>query len=127
MIKIKGAFAGVLAGMILLFGITGTADAATTVKAGQSICETGGRESAEYRRKCMTRGTVADAARLWYGMPRAERRQLCATAREFGGIRSAAREAFFDVAYDSFLRHEYVLLWAGLLATRDCRVMGYRV
>lgn len=128
MIKMRAAFAGVLAGMIALFTFTGSAEAAPApVRSVASVCETGGRESAEYRRKCMTLGTVADAAGLWYGMPRAERRQVCATAHQFGGIRPAVREVFFDVAYDNYLRHTYVLRWAGTFAAHDCRAMGYRV
>lgn len=126
MAKVRAAFAGVLAGLIALFAFAGSAEA-TPVKARTSVCETGGRESAEYRRECMTRGTVRDAITLWYGTPHGERRQLCASARQFGGIRPAVREAYFDVAYDSFTRHAYVLRWAGAFAAYDCRAMGYQV
>jgi hypothetical protein len=139
--KVRMLVAGflvILCGMVPGVAVAQSAPvAARAAQPAKNVCETAGRESAAYRRACMTPGTVLDAARLWYSVPvgvkgresqgLADRRSVCRYAGEFGGIRPAVRERFFDMAYDSFLRHEAVLRSAGEFARHDCRAMGYRV
>jgi len=136
--KIKGAFAGIVAGLIVLFApVTSDAAPAPVKASGTSVCETGGRGDADYRRLCMTPGTIPDAAELWFSVPRGvkgkevrdgySRRSVCKFAREFGGIRAAAADLFYDVTYDNYTRDAYVRGWIGTFAAHDCKAMGYRV
>lgn len=121
----------ILAGLLALFAPMGAADAASAVKSSgktvKSICETGYRGQPAYDRTCLKAGTFRDGAMLWLDTDRRERREICKTAKRYGGIVPAVRETFNDVAYDAFRNHGTVLLYAGLVAKIDCRSMGYRV
>ena len=121
----------ILSGLLALFAPMGAADAAPAVKssgkAAKSICETGYRGQPAYDRKCLKTGTFRDGAMLWLDTDRRERREICKTAKRYGGILPAVRETFNDVAYDSYRNHEIVLTYAGLVAKIDCRSLGYRV
>lgn len=135
-IKVKQAFAGALIGMIALFAPAGSADA-STVKGSASICETGGRQSARYQRECMTLGSASDGTRMWKTMPVGTKgrerdgdfnqRSVCKFGKNHGGIRSEAREIFYDMAYDRFFRHALVLNQVSAEAVKSCRAMGYNI
>lgn len=131
MINVRNAFAGVLAGLVAMFALSGSADAAPAVKpsgkVAKSICETGYRGQPAYDRKCLKTGTFRDGAMMWLETDRRDRREICKTAKRFGGILPAVRETFNDVAYDTYRNHKIVLMYAGLVAQIDCRSMGYRV
>lgn len=132
MINIRGAFAGVLAALLMLLGISGTAQAADKRPAVRSVCETGFRGQPAYDKKCLTHGTPRDGAALWLRdgdgnrVSKAERRSMCRDARNVGGIRPAVRDWFFDVAYDNYRNHAAVLRYAGTAAYLDCRALGVR-
>lgn len=132
MINVRNAFAGVLAGFVAMFALGGSADAAPAVKSpgkavAKSICETGYRGQPAYDRRCLKTGTFRDGAMMWLETDRRDRREICKTAKRFGGILPAVRETFNDVAYDAYRNHKIVLMYAGLVAKIDCRSMGYRV
>ncbi|MCP9209543.1 hypothetical protein [Streptomyces cucumeris] len=134
--NIRKAFAGILAGLALLFApvMATEADAATK---GKSVCDTGSRGQREYDRLCLKTGTFKDGAMLWLSVPAGKkghekrdaynRRSQCKFAKEFGGITAVARDLSFDVAYDNFRNHATVLNWSAAVAKMDCRAMGYRV
>jgi hypothetical protein len=133
--SMRKAFAGVLSGMILLFGITGSADAAP-VKA-KSVCETGHRGQKAYDATCLKTGTFKNGAALWLSIPEGkkgrevpdnfDRRSLCKFAGRFGGTRAVARDASYDVAYDAYRNHTAVLNWSASVAVLDCTSMGYKI
>lgn len=137
MINVKQAFAGIIAGMIVLFGASGGASAAPVTKSTPSVCKTGHRGMPAYDRACLRSGTFRDGAALWLNLPAGSkghesreafnRRSLCKYAHEFGGIRNVAREANNDVAYDRFSNYHTVLNWSASVAVLDCTSMGYRV
>jgi hypothetical protein len=119
------AFAGILAGLVILFTPTAAGAVAPVKSAGKavaSVCLTGSRADAEYRRKCMRYGTRADGVRMWFDMGRRERVTVCASARRMG-LRTAVRESVYDVAYDTFHNHNTVIGGAILAARFDCRYM----
>lgn len=103
----------------------------------KKICATKGRDNALFWRYCMTDGTTEDAAREWYLVPVGtkgketrdgwNRRSVCKFVGEYGGIRPAVHELWFDVAFDSYRKNTYVLDQITRFATHDCRAMGYRV
>lgn len=132
MINIRSVFAGVLAALLMVLGISGTAAAVDRRPAVRSVCETGFRGQPAYDRQCLTHGTYRDGAALWLRdgdgnrVSKAERRSMCRDARNVGGIRSAVRDWFFDVAYDHYRNHTAVLKYAGAVAHADCRALGVR-
>lgn len=128
MTTMRNAFAGILAGLLILLS-PGGADAAPADgrrPAARSVCETGFRGQSAYDRKCLKNGTVRDGVALWLHTDRRERRAVCKMAKRTG-LRTAVRESFYDVAYDSFRNHGSVLKVTRAVAFVDCRLMGYRV
>jgi hypothetical protein len=132
MTKIRNTFAGVLAMLVVLLGMGGTAQAADKRPSVRSVCETGYRGMPAYDAQCLTRGTFKDGAALWLRdgdgnrVSKADRRSMCRDSRAVGGIRPAVRDWFFDVAYDSYRNHRTVLRYAGAVAYLDCRALGVR-
>lgn len=133
-LRIRAAFAGILAGFITLATATTDAGAAPVHRtAVPSVCKTGYRGMPEYDAKCLRTGTFKDARNLWHGrvagweFTATDRRHACKTAGQYGGIRAAVREVFNDAAYDRFRNYGAVLTDAGIVAAYDCRSMGYAV
>jgi len=126
-----------LAGIIaLLMAPSGVADAATDVKrpAVRSICETGQRGNPEYDRKCLKTGTVLDGVNLWFRyidtgklVPVSERRALCKDATSTGHTRAGIIDGLFDVAYDSYRNHKFVLSVAATVGVMDCQALGVKI
>lgn len=136
---IRNAFAGALAGLLLLFTATASADAAPatgTASGKRSVCETGYRGMPEYNAKCLHVGALVDGVALWFRedatrkgrvYSAGERRAVCRTAKGLGGIRNAVSEARLDVAYDRFRNYPEMLTVATITARGDCKRLGVRV
>jgi hypothetical protein len=133
MIKIRGAFAGVLAGMVLLFGITGSAEASPVRKAVKSVCDTGSRGQKAYDAKCLKTGTIMDGVNLWFryidggAVSKADRRAFCKDATSTGRTRAGIIDGLFDVAYDNYRNHKLMLSVAGTVGVWDCKALGVKV
>lgn len=139
---IKKMFVVVLTGALLLLA-PATGGAATPTKAtpvtgalkgktAPSVCRTDYRGMPAYDRQCLTTGTARDAYLMWLS-PAQDRREnldnrryVCRLAQRMG-VMAAARDFYFDGAYDRFRNHGDVLRVLGYLTWADCRMMGYRV
>lgn len=131
-------FAGVVTLVLaMVLGMGGVADATGRTAAGPSICQTGGRESAEYRRLCMRLGSPQDGITMWRSIPlgmRGKERDgdftryaLCKFAAQHGGIRASVKDTLYDMAFDQFIYHNDVLAVAGFMAKVDCLNARYKV
>lgn len=125
----RAAFAGILAGLVALFSLGGSAEAAPArpaVKAVKSVCETGYRGMPEYDRKCLKTGTFKSGAMLWLNNEAADRRATCKFATKVG-IRTAVRELVIDIAYDNYRNHETVIRYATVVGAAECKALGYKI
>ncbi len=114
-----------LAGMLLTFGLPGSAEAAPPV------CATGYRGMPEYDRLCLRTGTVRDGIELWfridgYPVSRADRRAGCAEAASTGDVREGIRDGLYDVAYDHFRNHRAVLRVTVMVGAAECARFGFK-
>lgn len=127
-----------LAGIIaLLLAPSGVADAApaggTRAAAVRSICETGFRGQPEYDRKCLKTGTVLDGVNLWFRdgdnklIKAADRRAFCRDANQAKTTRAGIIDGLFDVAYDNYRNHKFVLSVAATVGVMDCQALGVKI
>jgi hypothetical protein len=131
---IRTSVAGVLAGMVMLFGITGSAEAALVLKgkAAKSVCETGYRGQKSYDAKCLKTGTVMDGVNLWFkiegkSVSKADRKAFCRDATSTGHTRAGIIDGLFDVAYDNYRNHKAMLSIAGTVGVWDCQALGVKI
>lgn len=135
MISMRIAFAGVLAGVIGLFGIAPAADAGTSGKrpAVRSVCETGSRGDKAYDAKCLRNGTTMDGVNLWFrylgggAVSRADRKAFCKDATSTGHTYAGIVDGLFDVAYDNYRNHTAMLKIAGTIGVIDCKSLGIKI
>jgi len=131
----RAAFAGILAGLVALFSLNGSAEAAPSVKrpAVKSVCETGSRGQKAYDAKCLKTGTVMDGVNLWFryidggAVSKADRKAFCKDATSTGHTRAGIIDGLFDVAYDSYRNHKFVLSIAGTVGVWDCQALGVKI
>lgn len=131
----RAAFAGILAGLVALFSLSGSAEAAPSVKrpAVKSVCETGSRGQKAYDAKCLKTGTVMDGVNLWFryidggAVSKADRKAFCKDATSTGHTRAGIIDGLFDVAYDSYRNHKFVLSIAGTVGVWDCQALGVKI
>lgn len=126
-----------LAGIIaLLLAPSGAADAAPQrgkAAAVRSICETGYRGMPEYDRKCLKTGTVLDGVNLWFRdgdnrlIKAADRRAFCRDANQAKTTRAGIIDGLFDVAYDNYRNHKFVLSVAATVGVLDCQQLGIKI
>ncbi|WGV36032.1 hypothetical protein SEA_FRANKENWEENIE_361 [Streptomyces phage Frankenweenie] len=131
----RAAFAGILAGLVALFSLSGSAEAAPSVKrpAVKSICETGSRGQKAYDAKCLKTGTVLDGVNLWFryidggAVSKADRKAFCKDATSTGHTRAGIIDGLFDVAYDNYRNHTRMLSIAGTVGVWDCQALGVKI
>lgn len=132
---LRTSVAGVLAGLVMLFGITGSAEAAPVVKgkAAKSVCETGYRGQKAYDAKCLKTGTVMDGVNLWFryidggAVSKADRKAFCKDATRTGHTRAGIIDGLFDIAYDNYRNHKMILSIAGTVGVWDCKALGVKI
>lgn len=131
----RAAFAGILAGLVALFSLGGSAEAAPSVKrpAVKSVCETGSRGQKAYDAKCLKTGTVLDGVNLWFryidggAVSKADRKAFCKDATSTGHTRAGIIDGLFDVAYDNYRNHNRMLSIAGTVGVWDCAALGVKI
>jgi len=131
----RAAFAGILAGLVALFSLSGSAEAAPSVKrpAVKSVCETGSRGQKAYDAKCLKTGTVMDGVNLWFryidggAVSKADRKAFCKDATSTGHTRAGIIDGLFDVAYDNYRNHTRMLSIAGTVGVWDCAALGVKI
>jgi len=131
----RAAFAGILAGLVALFSLSGSAEAAPSVKrpAVKSVCETGSRGQKAYDAKCLKTGTVMDGVNLWFryidggAVSKADRKAFCKDATSTGHTRAGIIDGLFDVAYDNYRNHTRMLSIAGTVGVWDCQALGVKI
>lgn len=131
----RAAFAGILAGLVALFSLSGSAEAAPSVKrpAVKSVCETGSRGQKAYDAKCLKTGTVLDGVNLWFryidggAVSKADRKAFCKDATSTGHTRAGIIDGLFDVAYDNYRNHTRMLSIAGTVGVWDCQALGVKI
>lgn len=131
----RAAFAGILAGLVALFSLGGSAEAAPSVKrpAVKSVCETGSRGQKAYDAKCLKTGTVLDGVNLWFryidggAVSKADRKAFCKDATSTGHTRAGIIDGLFDVAYDNYRNHTRMLSIAGTVGVWDCAALGVKI
>lgn len=131
----RAAFAGILAGLVALFSLGGSAEAAPSVKrpAVKSVCETGSRGQKAYDAKCLKTGTVLDGVNLWFryidggAVSKADRKAFCKDATSTGHTRAGIIDGLFDVAYDNYRNHNRMLSIAGTVGVWDCQALGVKI
>lgn len=121
----KRILAGITAATIGLFAYIGSPATSgqplELAGASSSVCATGFRGQPAYDRRCLTTGTRATGAALWFGTPTATRRDVC----RGGNVRTMAAETLNDVAYDRYRNHTVVLAGVSDAAQGDCLRLGY--
>jgi Spy/CpxP family protein refolding chaperone len=135
---IRRAFAGIGAGLLTLaFATTTPADASTPpapAHVAYDCAHHGHRGDPAYDRACLTTGTRAQAAALWYSTPEGSRRthddmntrrSICANAPRHGGVRAWATELVTDMTYDTYRNNKAMNAWVADTAQGDCLRMGY--
>mgnify|MGYP001609186576 CR=1 FL=1 len=133
MINIRGAFAGVLAALLMVLGISGTAQAADKRPAVRSVCETGFRGQPAYDAKCLKTGTVLNGVNLWFRsfdgklISNADRRAFCKDANQARTTRAGIIDGLFDVAYDHYRNHMFVLNVTATVGVMDCKQLGIKI
>lgn len=132
----RAAFAGILAGLVALFSLNGSAEAAParpSVKVVKSVCETGHRGQKAYDAKCLKTGTILDGVNLWFryidggAVSKADRRAFCKDATSTGHTRAGIIDGLFDVAYDNYRNHKLMLSVAGTVGVLDCQQLGVKI
>lgn len=122
MISIRRAFAGIGAGIALLFTPTTAADATPL----HSACN-GFRDQPAYDRHCLTRGDQADAAVLWYTTyPASDRRAQCHQALKNGGMVAVVTETRGDLIFDAYRNDRQMTRWVARMGVAECVSLGFK-